>query len=66
VNEFKPHDIVMFSGVYRAAHGSDNKPDDEVYILNEQMFPPCKTCGHEVRFSLERQVVWVGKHSNFA
>jgi hypothetical protein len=65
MQDCKPKDVVMFSGIYRAEHGSDNKPDDEVYILNEGVFPECKTCHDEVRFTLVKDAVWARKHSNF-
>ena len=52
---FKPGEQVPESGVYRVEHDA-HRLMHEATLRHETVFPACKTCGSQVRFTLMRQV----------
>lgn len=62
---FKPGDEVPKSGIYKVAHHGGHAAEHEVTCLRGEQFPPCHTCGHHVRFALERSAHHVRSHECF-
>lgn len=50
--EFKPGQKCTQSGIYRVAHDKGHTKEHEVTVVNGEPFPPCRSCGHGVRFTL--------------
>jgi hypothetical protein len=53
--KYRPGDLVPESGIYRVIHDS-HRLMHEATLLQDQRFPICKKCKHEVRFELRRAV----------
>lgn len=53
--KFAPGESVPTSGIYRVTHDG-HRLMHEATLLNNERFPVCKQCGHEVRFELLRAV----------
>lgn len=50
---FKPGDTVPATGIYRVEHGEHRLPHMGI-LLQGEVFPPCRGCKAEVRFTLVR------------
>jgi hypothetical protein len=51
--KYRPGEQVPASGVYLVTH-VDHRPEHAVTLLENEKFPPCSTCGDQVRFRLEQ------------
>jgi len=63
--EFYPGTRVPITGVYRAVHTAHER-SHEVTAIRGEMFPPCRTCGEHVAFTLMRQASHVTHDMDFA
>jgi hypothetical protein len=61
---FKPGDKVPNSGIYDVIHDATH-PRHQVTCVYEEPFPPCKRCGHGVRFKLAIKALHLKDHENF-
>jgi hypothetical protein len=50
---FKPGEECPLSGVYRVVHDPVPTKEHEVTCVYGKKFPPCNSCGHDVRFVLK-------------
>lgn len=50
--KFAPGDLVKQTGIYRVQHAARHRAPHESVIFAGELFPPCKRCGHQVRFEL--------------
>jgi len=68
-DEFKPGDRVPVSGIYDVTHdkldGDDHALPHQVAATAGNMFPPCRWCGGEVRFSLHHAALDVDADAHF-
>jgi hypothetical protein len=53
--KYRPGDMVPESGIYRVTHDS-HRLMHEATLLQDQRFPLCRKCKHDVRFELRRAV----------
>jgi hypothetical protein len=53
--KYRPGDVVPESGIYRVNHDS-HRLMHEATLLQDQRFPICRKCKHDVRFELRRAV----------
>jgi len=53
--KFVPGELVPQSGIYRVIHDT-HRLMHEATLLNNDKFPVCKQCGHQVRFELLRPI----------
>jgi hypothetical protein len=53
--KYRPGDLVPESGIYRVTHDS-HRLMHEATLLQDQRFPICRKCRHDVRFELRRAV----------
>ena len=53
--KYRPGDVVPESGIYRVTHDS-HRLMHEATLLQDQRFPICRKCRHDVRFELRRAV----------
>lgn len=53
--KYRPGDLVPESGIYRVTHDS-HRLMHEATLLQDQRFPICRKCNHDVRFELRRAV----------
>jgi hypothetical protein len=53
--KYRPGDVVPESGIYRVTHDS-HRLMHEATLLQDQRFPICRKCNHDVRFELRRAV----------
>ena len=61
---FKPGQEVPASGIYDVYH--HNHPSNhQVTCVKGEPFPPCRTCGHEVRYALAVAAHHVRNHEYF-
>lgn len=67
--EFKPGEKVPTSGVYDVAHdkidGELHAHPHQVTVISGTHFPPCRGCGHGVRFHLHQAAEHIGSHALF-
>jgi hypothetical protein len=56
-NEFKPGNIVPFSGIYQVIHGTKHAKAQDVTCIAGKLFPTCRNCTHP-RFILKNK----GRH----
>jgi hypothetical protein len=64
-DEFKPGEEVPHSGIYRVVHDPNHDAEHEVTCVYGKRFPPCRYCGHHVRFVLVRKAQHIDSHANF-
>jgi len=62
---FKPGDEVPRSGIYRAIHAKEHTKTHEVTCDYSDRFPPCGSCGEDVRFVLVLGAQHITSHENF-
>lgn len=61
---FRPGEQVPVSGVYAVVH-TEHRPQHEVTLLENEMFPRCSACGEQVRFQLVRQAATIAADADF-
>jgi hypothetical protein len=64
-DQFEPGQKVPHSGIYRVIHDPYHSEEHEVTCVFGKPFPPCKHCGHHVRFVLERSAKHIASHEDF-
>jgi hypothetical protein len=60
--EYKPSDIVQFSGIYRVNHDTVHLMPHEVTCVEDEKFPPCRNCGKHITYTLVREALHLSKH----
>jgi hypothetical protein len=64
-DEFEPGEMVPRSGIYRVVHDKYHAVEHEVTCVYDKIFPPCRHCGHGVRFVLVRAAQHIGSNEHF-
>ncbi|HUP07363.1 MAG TPA: hypothetical protein VMU47_09430 [Caldimonas sp.] len=66
VHEHKPGEKVAKSGIYDVVHdrmdGERHAHDHRVSVVSGTKFPPCRGCGHGVRYRLHEAVQHIKEH----
>jgi len=62
---YKAGDPVPQSGIYEVVHARAHRPPHEVVMLSGDLFPPCDTCDHAVRFRLLRTAPYIFQDEDF-
>jgi len=69
VDEFKPGDKVLVSGIYDVIHdkidGEDHAVPHQVTAIAGTVFPSCRGCNEEVRFRLRQAAESVEAQAHF-
>jgi hypothetical protein len=60
-----PGDLVPISGIYGLKHGNCHSQEMEKIFLAGQTFTPCRWCGSQVRFQLQREVPHISEDRDF-
>lgn len=63
--QYKPGNRVQHSGIYRVLHDSNHAEVHEVTCIHGKPFPPCKHCGHSVRFELAHAAIHIDSSTHF-
>jgi hypothetical protein len=62
---YKPGDKVPYSGIYKVTHDKTHAQEHEITAVFGEHFPPCRGCGHGVKFVLVRQTYHLSNHEHF-
>ena len=62
---FKPGDKVPHSGIYDVLHDTLHREKHQVTCVYNEPFPPCRGCGHGVRFRLAVKALHIVHDSDF-
>jgi hypothetical protein len=54
MNEYRPGQIVPYSGIYSVLHDRNHSQTHEVTCVYGEPFPPYQCCSHAVRYRLVR------------
>lgn len=58
-------EVVMQSGIYEAVHEGAHRDPHDVVMIEGDLFPPCDTCSHRVRFRLVRTAPYIFTDEDF-
>jgi len=58
-------EAVMQSGIYEAVHEGAHRDPHDVVMIEGDLFPPCDTCSHRVRFRLVRTAPYIFTDEDF-
>jgi hypothetical protein len=58
-------EVVMQSGIYEAIHEGSHRDPHDVVMIEGDLFPPCDTCSHRVRFRLVRTAPYIFTDEDF-
>jgi hypothetical protein len=50
--QYKPGETVPTSGIYNVIHDRSHSQSHQVTAVRGEHFPPCRGCGHGVRYSI--------------
>lgn len=62
---FGAGEIVRQTGIYEVIHAAAHRSAHEVVMLSGDAFPPCETCGQQVRFRLVRTAPYIFQDEDF-
>lgn len=62
---FKPGDLVPESGIYDVIHDQGHTVKHQVTVIAGRKFPPCRNCGHGVRFRAAQLATHIDSHYLF-
>jgi len=62
---YKPGDKVEHSGIYDVIHDKGHRIRHQVTCVYDEPFPPCRGCGHGVRFRLVVKAIHVTHDEDF-
>gem|GEM_PF-4390330 len=62
---YAAHDVVPYSGIYRAVHVIGHHLVQYITCIEESIFPPCPHCGNLVVFELVQAAIYVEDDSVF-
>jgi hypothetical protein len=62
---FKPGDTVKQSGIYDVLHDTNHRQKHQVTCVYGEPFPPCRGCGHGVKFRLAVKAIHVKQDNDF-
>jgi hypothetical protein len=58
-------EVVQQSGIYEAVHEAAHRDPHDVVMIEGDLFPPCDTCSHRVRFRLVRTAPYIFTDEDF-
>lgn len=61
----RPGELVPSSGLYEVIHDG-HRPPHKVIALRSDKFPPCRTCGEELRFLALQAVSYINHDMDLA
>jgi len=62
---FSAGETVRETGIYEVIHDHGHRSLHEVVMLSGDAFPPCDTCGNQVRFRLIRTAPYIFQDEDF-
>ena len=62
---FSAGEAVRETGIYEVIHDRAHRTAHEVVMLREDAFPPCDSCGNQVRFRLIRTAPYIFQDEDF-
>jgi hypothetical protein len=66
VRLYKPGELAPVTGIYRVIHGRGHRPEHTAIVLRGEVLPPCRTCGVDVSFRVDRQSSHITHDMDFA
>ena len=62
---FSAGETVRQTGIYEVIHDRSHRSPHEVVLLSGDAFPPCDSCGLQVRFRLVRTAPYIFQDEDF-
>lgn len=60
----KPGEAVPVSGIYNVMHDQVHLAQHQITAVRGEHFPPCRGCGHGVRYALAQAALHLREHGS--
>lgn len=64
--EYCPGDVAPKSGIYSVVHGQNHRSPHTLTVVRDDVFPPCRSCGQDVRFEVAEESTYITDDWDFA